>query len=287
MGIFTKNDTDMMIHAVAILFNETGDFVNKYQNKYLPGSRAKKEIQAFTNSSTVETVFSQSSFMIEVAGDHLSAFARILTEPIHSIAPWTCARVVLESSTIALWLLALDIDEKERVKRSFAFRYDGLNEQLKIARSQGSHEDIKNVTKRIDEVENEALALGYPRVLSTKNPKRIGIGKQMPARTTLVEMILGDTAPYRLLSAQVHAHPWALQQMSFRQPSSDVTNYFEKHLDFDLIAYLCQINVTSFSKALWYKTLLFGWDDKYLENIFKSVFDQLRIPPKNRFWIES
>jgi len=283
MNNFTYHDAQKMIQAITVLLNESGAFMDKNKNKYLLHSQAKKEVTAFKNSESVETAFSQGNILIEFTGDHLDALTKLLSEPVNSIATWTCTRTILESSAISSWLLDPKIDVIERVERSFAFRYEGLNQQLKFNNSQNLQDYKSSIEKRIDEVENKALSLGYSTIYNKKK-KRIGIGQQMPSITHLVGSILGDEASYRLLSSLTHAHPWALQQTSFRVQSKNNHPYLERNLDINSVVYLCTIGIKSFSRSIWYVTLLFGWDEKKMKQLLQTVFDVIKIPNEERIW---
>lgn len=90
-------------------------------------SPAYKELHSFQNPESVTTAFSQGSMLIEVSADQLMAFTKTITEPAQAIAPWTCVRAIIEASGLALWLLNPNIGVTTRVRRSFAFRYEGLS----------------------------------------------------------------------------------------------------------------------------------------------------------------
>jgi hypothetical protein len=52
----------------------------------------------------------------------------------------------------------------------------------------------------LDILENEAVTLGYERVLNRRTGERVGIGKSMPSSTDIIEAMFGDQAQYRILS---------------------------------------------------------------------------------------
>ena len=204
----TSIDTLVTLHDIS------GNHFNESGNIPLENSIAITELDDFNKPDLLKTAYAQGSILVEVAADHLIAFTRAFTEPVLTISSWTCVRAILESGAIASWLLDPKIERKIRVQRSFAFRYEGLIQQVKFGRSTGDENNIKDAILRVDEVEEKALEIGFERVLD-KNGKRIGIAMQMPSTTQLVNEILREESSYRLLSAIAHAHPWALQQMSF------------------------------------------------------------------------
>src|SRR6267142_5737106 len=79
------------------------------------GSPADQEIRAFLRPVSVKTALSQANTALAASADHLEALDRLVGEAQYAIAPWTCARGVLEATAIATWLLDSKIDTKERV----------------------------------------------------------------------------------------------------------------------------------------------------------------------------
>jgi hypothetical protein len=231
--------------------------------------------------------------LIEVAADQLMAFIKTVSQPAQSIAPWTCTRALIESAALAAWLLDPSLDIRTRVQRSFAFRYEGLSQQVKFAHAARINADLAS---RIDQVEGVALGLGFSRVENQRR-ERIGIAQQMPSITNLVNQTLGEEETYRLLSAVAHAHPWALQQLSFqrvhgeriRLPDSitDGVNAprIEKSLSTLSVAFLCLKSAYVFARPVWFRCLLFGWDSERLRSILNNAFDSLGFQqPNRRFW---
>lgn len=151
---------------------------------------------------------------------------------------------------------------------------------------------------RIDDVENLANNLGFPRVLNRKG-KRIGIGQEMPSVTILVQSELNEESLYRLLSAMVHDYLWALQQKSYHQVNNDNYRFIngsdsnlkihasEKYLDFNLIVFLCHKAVINFAKPVWCQCQLFGWEQEHLKVLFANAFNSLGIRDDNKFWKSS
>ena len=248
-------------------------------------SPAKNELKDFSKPELLKTAYAQGNILIEVSGDQLIAITRSITEPLLTIAPFVSARAILESSAIASWILDTSIDRKKRLERSFAFRYEGLNQQIKYGRSIGNKNEIDKVLSRVDEVEKQALDLGYDPVLD-KNGKRIGIAMKMPSITTLVHDVLKEEGSYRFLSSIAHAHPWALQQISFQEVTKGKDLFFEKNIDPVYIFYLCNTVVRVFARSIWNMNNIFGWQEEKLINLFNYVFDSLNMKNQfDRFWI--
>ena len=284
-----KKELIKMISSLSTLHDKTASFFNKHNLEPVPGSRAILELDAFRKKS-VQTAYSQGNILIEVSADQLIALFKSLTEPVLTIAPYTSARANLESSALASWFLDADIDAKERVQRSFAFRFEGLSQQVKFARTSGL--DAKKIMNRIDDVEKLALSLGFPQVKDRRG-RRIGIGQQFPKMTDLIGSVLDEESSYRLLSAFTHAHSWAIQQLSFIQTknnsdknsnfSSDTT-HFEKTLKPEATIFICNKSAYAFSRALWNKVQLYGYKLSDFKEILNEVFDDLRFSSAARFW---
>ena len=208
-----KEELMRIMSALKTLHDETASFFNQRGLNPTPDSQANSELSAFRTKS-VQTAYTQGKLLIEVSADQLIALFRSLTEPVLTIAPWTSVRSILESSALAAWLLDPSISARDRVQRSFAFRFEGLSQQVKFARASGL--DTTKASSRIDDVETLALSLGFSRVQDV-NGRRIGIGQQLPKMTDLIGSVLHEESTYRLLSAFTHAHSWAIQQLSFNQ----------------------------------------------------------------------
>jgi hypothetical protein len=274
MGSVTVDDATRMVQALVSLHSKTGQILDGYGNDPSPGSQAADELNEFDDPEFIRTTYGQANMLMESAADHLTAFIKTVTEPVQTVAPWTCVRAAMECGALASWLLDPNLDMRTRVQRSFAFRYKGLSEQVKFARASGSSADAKKASMRIDEVEQDAQELGFPRVTNKKG-RRIGIAQQMPPITRIVKIALDEEDTYRLLSAMVHAHHWAVQQLSFRQVDGGITSLVEKHLEPVSVAFLCVKVAYAFANPLWLKLQLFGWPTESIESILDSTFASL------------
>ena len=277
-----------MANAINRLFSETGRLFTQYENEPLDGSIGAQERVDFPTPELVRDVHYRGVLSMESAADHLVSFADLLTEPAKTVAPWTCVRGVLESSAIGLWFLTPNIDVRERVARCFAFRYTGFTQQIKFFQASNDLSKINTVRKRMSKVENDALSLGYPKVLD-KRGRINGIAKQMPAITELIGTMLDRESEYRLLSGVAHGHHWAIQQTSFSVVEIPRANglsekALEKTVNPDFVLFAGSLAVTAFSKVNWNLWGLYGWNMKELEDLLDETFDQLRYSIKLRFW---
>ena len=230
---------------------------------------------------------------MEAAADHLMVFADSLKAPAKTMAPWTCVRGLLESCALASWFLDPTIDVRTRVSRYFAFRYIGFIQQIKLYNVDGNRqEDVKRVEERIQKVEQDAINLGYPRVLNKKSHEIEGIGQKMPGITELIGLTLNRESNYRLLSAIAHGHHWATHQIGFR--ITDFTDSkgvaqkgLEKHVEPVFVLYAGNIAVTSFAQVLWYIWRLYGWNEQEIKALLDTTFDKLKYTQERRLWSPS
>jgi len=277
-----------MLDAVPSLHNAIADFSNDHLGKSFSNCPAEREMASFPDSEIIRTAYSQGSILVEAAADHLMAFSKTLTEPVETFAPWVCVRSVLETSALAAWLLDPALAPEERARRSFALRFEGMIELMKFLRAvKGKQDEIDTAAKRLDEMENDAVACGFTR-LRDKNRKRSGVGMVMPTATQLIAMVFDDEPAYRLLSAMAHGHHWALQRLGYAVYENDngKSAYvkLKKHIALSSVAYLSARAVRAFVRPVWYKSRQNGWDTDRLRSILEASFDAMHLVEKERFW---
>lgn len=120
-----------MLKPVAALqdfLNQTSVIWNAQGNQPAPSSQAALELASFVRPESVGTAYSQALMLFEAAADYSMALVKTLTEPAESVAPWACARSVLETSALATWLGDTNINALQRVQRSLVFRHEGLTQ---------------------------------------------------------------------------------------------------------------------------------------------------------------
>ena len=185
------------------------------------------------------------------------------------------------------------IDAEARIKRTFAVRFDGMEQDLKFARVMSQplqdHDDIK---KQIADVERDAVALGYPKLRDKKN-RRIGIGVRMPAATEIVREVLDEEGAYRIFSAVSHGQAGTIRQLSYsRVPGSGSTMQmgggpatpFKKTVNPERMAWLGLIAAKAFAQPAWYEFTYADWNKEPLKGLFEATFDRLGARPSVRFW---
>ncbi|MBN1121819.1 MAG: hypothetical protein JXJ17_12125 [Anaerolineae bacterium] len=271
----TVEQAKKIIESVELLLKSLGAFFNENSNQPAPGCKSITESQEFSDSELVDTAYAQAGTLIEVAADHLSALTRVLQEPVQTIAPYNCVRAVLETSAIAAWILDPSLDARSRVSRSFAFRYEGLEQQLKFVRAWNEKELIDKAKERIEYVEKKASALGFKSVPSKKGCR---IAEKMPSNVDVIRDVLDEEVNYRLLSAMTHGHHWAYLQLGFRVIPDGEHGFLEKNLETIYIVYLCSIAVNAFLKPVRSLTQLYGWDSDRLDEAVQGVSEILSLP---------
>ena len=282
-----------MREALSGFYDEIRNFHTGQGLDPAPGSPAVSEQAAFPRPESLVTAWSIATQLIESSGEHVTAFVKMITAPMEPIACWTCVRSVLESSSLASWLLDPSIDARSRVGREFAIRYEGIKQQLKLIQAAGGNDsDLQSTKKRIDDVEHDALKLGYPPIVNKKG-KRFGIGQEMPAATEVIKLMLDEEVMYRLLSAVAHGHGWTIRSLSFKPVPEDAISpdvggvpvtRFEKTVKIDRLAWLGLTAAMAFTKPVWYKCRYFAWDAGRLIAVLDRTFDQLQVKPAVRFW---
>lgn len=276
-----------MVDVVNRLFSETGRLFNQHENEPLSGSIAAQERTSFQKPELVRDVHYRGVLSMEAAADHLVSFADLLIEPAKTVAPWTCVRGLLESSAIGIWFLSPDIDVEERVARCFAFRYSGFVQQMKFFQASNEPSRIDDVRRRMNKVENDAVSLGYPKLIDKKG-KINGIAKQMPTITELIGATLDRESEYRMLSGVAHGHHWAIHQTGFKvidaPGSGGSEKALEKHVNPEFVLFAACVAVTSFAKLNWNLWRLYGWNLNELKLLLEKTFDELHYSANIRFW---
>ncbi len=283
---------DLLRSSLTTFHDDVAAFVQSYGVDPLPGSVAATERATYARPESVFTVSAIAGILIESVAEHVTAFVKTITEPVEPIACWTCVRSMLESSSIAAWLYEPGIDVQVRVGRGFAHRYEGMEQQLRLSKAIGRlPADIKRDEQHVNDVENTAVAQGFPRLRNRKG-ERTGIGQVMPSATEIIKVMLYEEQAYRLLSAVAHGHYWAIQQLSFRQvpdtrPQAGgvATTPFKKHGGtVEGYAYLATRVAKAFGLPIWNQCLYFGWDKERLTAILESAYDRFKGKDAIRFW---
>lgn len=251
------------------------------------GSPAAIEIRSFPRQESMETAFGMASQSLIAATDYYEALDYLIIKEEFAIAPWSCARGMLESSALCTWLFEMDIDPKDRVGRSLSLRYSALREQQKMARCDGNTQKVKDIEERIDSIERIAINLGYA-LVRDRNNRRIGIGQKKPYITTLVESQFSGEKFYRMLSGMAHSNYTTLTELSFTKPnfSNKGGAVIQRAIPTELHMSLLSWAGVIYAKCLWLKTKQFGFDAAKMAILLEEFYDVLKLPDTNkeRFW---
>ena len=296
MSELVPDHLSVMRETLSRFCDEIRSFHADHGNDLAPGSPAVHEQAASPRPQSLDTAWSQSALLIELGSEHITAFVKTITEPVEVFACLTCIRSMLEPCALASWLLDPRIDAHTRVGRTFALRYEGLEQQLKLIRtdveSENYLQEIQGTKDRIDEIDHDALKIGFAPIVN-KNGKRTGIGESMPSATGVIKLMLDEEFMYRLLSAVTHGHNWALMDLALTRapeggPSPDVgggpVNMFEKTSRVDYLALFGLTMTSAFAKPVWHQCNYAGWDKERLIGVLDNTFNKLGAAPTERFW---
>lgn len=275
------------VHALNRLHEQLMSHMEQYGDEPVDGSPAYGEL-ADPNFSEyrkyLEVAYSQGHVLILSAEDHVTAFLRVTDTLKQAFAPWTCVRAVLEASAMASWLLECHVGVEERVARSFATRYESMDQERKYVEGRGY--DVSKTVNKIADLESKALRLGYKKV-TDKNGRRIGVARTFPKMMDHIrysfekEKVSGEDA-YRILSGMAHGRSWVLLQLGFRniddssegETGSTITH--ARQIKPVGLVYLCQLAAAAFGKAVLSHCQLFGWEPGKVEGGIDSFRTQFR-----------
>jgi len=211
----------------------------------------------------------------------------LVDQKIFSVAPWSCARGLIEAASLCTWIFEKSIDAGERVSRSLSLRYASLNEQMKLARYDSNDEIIEQINRRIEEIEDIAVRLGYD-LIRDRNNRRIGIGQKKPSITALAEQQFGQEKLYRILSGMAHSNYTSLTSLSFTREDIDRKGgaAIREAVPITYQEMLVSQAATIFVKCIWLKIIHYGFDAAKAALLFEKLYDDLKLSDQNnnRFW---
>lgn len=274
---FSKKDIQIKIDSFDRFLKDSADLYNSHKNQIHPS-----ELAGYPDPELLHTAYSMGTQSWEACADHIFCFQECIKEPVKTVGIWTVVRGAMEAAAIATWVLNPSISAHERVGRQFAFRYEGLSGQLKLAKENGDPTVISNLEARIDAVETRAVGLGFPKL--EKNGKRTGIGQHWPLITELTDTSLGMKKRYRMLSGVAHGHHWIMQGVCFRivdLPNGEKA--LEKHLSPETLLILLQTCFECFAKVVFNAFALFEWELQPLRDLLNQHCDKAGYMG-SRFW---
>lgn len=278
--MLTTDDVTTCVNLLEDLRTKVSVFTEIYEYKHTNLSQASREIRAHDNPEFVYSILSQTGVLLEVVGDHLVCFTRVCKEPAGSVSPWTAVRAIFEACALGIWLSDPNIDVRTRLGRSFSLRFSGIEQQSKVMASfQG--QKTSELNEPMNRLLEKANLVGLQVVRNSKN-RIIGIDQRFPSYTELVASQLDYERFYRLFSAVVHGHLWALQNLSFKIVDYGETSsrgrprrFLEKHLEIEFAVSLAALSLKSMWKFLRAYSTYYGWDTEALNRIFSETFKKL------------
>jgi hypothetical protein len=285
-------DYRRMLEALDFLLRAVGDLKDDNQDRWRTGSQAEVESATFPDAEAARTAYAPASLAITVAGDNMFAIGRALTEPVLTVAPWVLARAVLESASVAAWLLDPKIDARTRVSRSMSLRLKHLRDELTYVRSALDRRPVAKqaLTVAIPTVENQINGLSMvaqKRGITLRQDSRgnlIGFPDAVPAFTVLADN-LGEADTYRLLSGLAHGRSWAVMALATRSAGVVAgVPMIEQNLSANSALFIISAAAEWFSKPVWNYVLLNGWDLGRLTGVLEEAYDQLHMVDDTRFW---
>jgi len=274
MNELTWDEAFRYLDGLHAFLEETGKYLDAEGNEPEPGSKAALEFAAYPDTGSSSTILAQAMLMIDSVADHAFAMIKTLRSPGQTIAPWTCARAMLEASSISRWLMDVSIDALKRIERSMILRKEGLEEQRKALKALKEPEKVPMVKERLQELQSTAARFGIAHV------------KAMPSTTDLARDYLRDESSYRIFSAVLHGHSWASTQLGFRRVDPQVPHILEKNLEPWAAAYLIYKAACYFAMPVWDYSQFLGHNRISLKSIFNSGYDSIGVGSDSecRFW---
>lgn len=301
--IFRSMDWEKIIEKAEVLDEipeRIGWEIISYNQISFPDSQASQELKDCQDEELLRVAYNQGVFLLLVSSDHMSALRRTLMKPtVLSCAPWTCARVVLESCSTGIWLLDTRIDSKERITRSFNLRWGEQRQQINFCRndqkqgaessfsSQETDDVIKKCENNIENLKEKAEELG----IGFKKGKGFGSGLSWIS-DRIAFRFTGENSKkhtkkntYALLSAVAHGNQWAVASLgmeTIQQKEDFIGGVFR--LNPDNAKLLIENTVEWFACTSWTCFSLFGWDLKKLQSVLEDGYDKYGFNKESRFW---
>jgi hypothetical protein len=269
---YTAEQSSQYANRFVQYINELKELLNKY-SAFTPGKGiTEKEYLAADEKHKKGLInsYDLGGLLLIVAFDHIMSFLRTINEPILAVAPWTCARSIVESSGLSSWFTNIKIDSLERIKRGYSYRYNGIIEQIKIFQVMNDPKAIEDTKEINEKIIREAIDLGIDPVVD-KKCKVCGIGFRMPPITQIIREELDEEAFYRILSSTIHGYSWSLTQISFARITMGDRPIIDKKLHPNSIILLCHLISDTIIVPIRNKSILFGWDITLSKNIYLSA----------------
>lgn len=135
--------------AIGMLLERLSTYLQACPAEPVAGSTAARELATSCRPESITTALAFSDLAIEFASDHLSSYVKLISEPIETLACFTCVRSMLETIAIAAWVLDPAVSSFDRIARVYSVRFDAIDQQLKFGRCIGRHaQEIQDLETR-------------------------------------------------------------------------------------------------------------------------------------------
>ena len=272
-----------------------------YSRRPFPNSQASQELKDCSNKELLEIAYYQGVLQHFVSSDHMSTLKRTLEPTVLSFAPWTCARVVLETCSLGVWLLDTEVNSKERITRSLNLRLEDENQKIKLLRKKLERISNQDQTAELSQKqEANALIEGSEtrikcleekakesNIAVAKNKKNDLIGFGSGGLLKISDRI--DTTfkakdDYAMLSSAAHGNPSAILSLGVNIEQSKNGPLIPDLHPLDAMWLIMKI-VGWFARTSWTYFNLFGRDLKELQSVLEDGYDQVGfINEESRFW---
>ncbi|MBN1439381.1 MAG: hypothetical protein JW929_08235 [Anaerolineales bacterium] len=208
--------------------------------------------------------------LLDVSFDHVSAYLRTIGQPSLTISPWACTRSAIESAALASWFSDSRVRGLERIRRGYAYRVEGVNEQIKVFSSLEDKQNAQTARGMRKTLLDEAMEMGGPPVLEG-NDRTVGNWKTLPPITQIIREQLDLESAYRILSSVAHGYSWSITQLGYFRIVDGGHQEIRRQLHPNAVCMLCQI----LSEAVYLPVKncvgLFGWYKSKSKEIFLSA----------------
>ena len=266
-------DVESSIGALLTFVGDLRRVLEAFGPEFAPRSQADSDSRELDDSEATHGVLGQAALLYESSSDHAVALTRILRSPTQGIAPFSLARSAIEVSSICCWILEPGLAARTRQARSIAFRRKGVEGQRTLVNENPTVDD-GGVSERLSYLKDRQERFGAERV-------------SVPPATDLVATWFGGRSPYRLLSAVVHGHPWAISQVAFARSDLQTPTgmvFLEPTLKPDIVLYLLILTLDALAKPFWLRTLYCGHERATAVAALELTYDAMQMGDGRRFW---
>lgn len=244
----------------------------------------EKELAAYPDKPRISEPFSFAKLNLRAGREQLAAIPdlirgeKVFTNPV-------AARAVLESATLALWLLDTEIDEKERVTRGIIQLCDGKNQLRKFYNEDGNDAAVAQIN---DFFENRLpLLLASNGIIFQNNAGNpVPPQDKKPNIVDMIRQVLGNDfrLAYRILSGFAHGQPNILLTFAYDFDNAagaggmKMVNYKPKD---QIQLYSFRIAGKAFEKALETYFAISNWDFNKIKPVFNNFFTEIDEASKN------